>query len=97
MAELKKICKQPLVFEIVSFFHENPQALDTAHSIAAWLNHDREEIKKALELLGNQGILTTHQTGGTTAYAFTQEKEIVKKIDKFLKQKVLSRRKKEDV
>ena len=87
MADIKKVCKIPLHCEVIAFFHENQQTLDTPRGIAAWLDYDRQEIKQALDCLVKLNILTTHRTGATTAYAYTQDKQIVKQIEKFLENK----------
>ena len=84
MPNLKKICESTLNLKTISFFHENPAIIDTAANIAAWLNHDRKEIKQALDYLVSQNILISHRTGSTQAFAYTQDKRIVKMIDKFL-------------
>lgn len=86
-ADLKKICESSLNLKIISFFHENPSTLDTARSIAGWLNHNSQEVKLALDYLVNQNILTSHQTGSTIAYAYTQDKEVIDRLDKILKNK----------
>lgn len=85
MADLKKICEFSLNLKIINFFREHLSTIDTARGIAAWLNHDQEEIKKALDYLVSQNILISHRTGSTIAYAYTQDKKVVKKIEKFLK------------
>ncbi len=84
MADLKKICESSLNLKIISFFHENPSIVDTSGGIATWLNHDRKEIKKVLDYLAGQNILVSHHTGSTTAYAYTQDKEIIEQIEKIL-------------
>lgn len=87
MAGLKKICESSLNLKIISFFHENPSIVDTSGGIATWLNQDRKKIKKALDYLAGQNILVSHRSGSTTAYAYTQEKEIIEKIEKILQNK----------
>jgi DNA-binding GntR family transcriptional regulator len=84
MVNLKRICVSALNLKIISFFHENPSTVDTSRGIAAWLNHDRKEIKKALDFLASQGILTAHRTGSTVAYAYTQDKKTIEGVEKFL-------------
>ncbi len=87
MINLKKICEFPLNLKIISFFQENPQTLDTSRGLATWLNHERGEIKKALDFLVSQEILVAHRTRSTIAYAYTQNKEIINQIKKFLANK----------
>lgn len=87
MADLKKVCASSLNLKIISFFHENPATIDTPRGIAVWLNHDQKEIEMALDYLVSQNILVSHRTGSTIAYAYTQDKEAVEKIEKFLQHK----------
>jgi hypothetical protein len=84
MASIKKICESPLNLKIISFFRENPSAMDTSRGIAGWLNHPHEEVKKVLDYLVAQKILIVHRTGATTAYAYTQDKKIIEEIEKVL-------------
>ncbi|MFH1045982.1 MAG: hypothetical protein V1727_03360 [Candidatus Omnitrophota bacterium] len=84
MTGLKKVCEIPLNRKVISFFHENPSTVDTSRAIAAWLNCERKEVKKALDYLVTQGILLPHRIGASTAYAYTQDKKIIFKIEKIL-------------
>ena len=84
MANLEKICASQLNLRIISFFHEHPATVDTSRGIATWLNYDRKQIEQALDYLSSQNILISHRTGSTIAYAYTQDKKIVKKIKFFL-------------
>lgn len=90
MVDLEKICLCSLNLKIISFFHENPSTVDTAHSIAAWLNHDYTEIKTRLDYLVTQRILNSHRTGSTVAYCLTQDKKIINGIEKFLQKRYLT-------
>ncbi|MFH0790349.1 MAG: hypothetical protein V2A64_01820 [Candidatus Omnitrophota bacterium] len=85
IANLKKICACPLNLKILLFFQENPSTVDTANSLAAWINVSRDEIEKALEYLVAKGILIQHYIRGTKAYAYTQDKKSINQIEKFLK------------
>jgi len=82
--DLKKVCESALNLKIISFFHENPSSVDTSRGIAAWLNHDHRQIEEALDYLAGQKILIAHRSGSTTAYAYTQDKKTLKKIERFL-------------
>ncbi len=87
MVDLKEICESGLNLKIISFFHENPSTVDTSRGIAAWLNHDRKEIKRALDFLVSQNILSAHRTASTAAYAYTQDKKTIEWVGKFLQNK----------
>ncbi|MBN3038832.1 MAG: hypothetical protein JW869_05370 [Candidatus Omnitrophica bacterium] len=85
MAEIKKICASTLNRKIIRFFQENPSTVDTSRGIAAWLNFDRKEVKKALDSLVKEKILIPHRIGSSIAYAYTQDKKIIKKIEQSVK------------
>ena len=87
MGDLKKICGSSLNLKIISFFHQHPATVDTAVGYAAWLNQDRDKVAKALDFLANQKVLVVHRTRATLAYGFTQNKAMIKRIEKLLKDK----------
>ena len=87
MVKLKKILDSPLHTKILFFYQENPSTVDTSRAIADWLAYERKEVKKALDHLVAQKILVTHRIGSSIAYAYTQEKKIVREIEKALKNK----------
>lgn len=87
MDDIKKICESSINLKVISFFHENPSTVDTARDIAAWLNHNHEEIKKVLDYLVSQNILIAHRSASTIAYAYTQGKEIVNRVERILREK----------
>lgn len=85
IANFKKICTHPLNFKIISFFQENPSTVDTAHSLATWINVSQDGMEKALDYLVAKDILILHYLRGTKAYAYTQDKNSINQIEKFLK------------
>jgi len=82
---VKNLFKNEAVRKILLFFNENPNCIDTAKGISLWISWDINIIQKALNQLVEDGIITSHQTASTTAYAYTNNKEIVKKIEKHVK------------
>lgn len=84
MAKLKQICQSKLNLKILSFFHQHSGAIDTPRGLAAWLNHDCDEVKKALEELAEQGVLLAHKMRATAAYGLTQNKKTIKELEKIL-------------
>lgn len=82
--QLSKILQSPVRLKIVSFFHKHPSTVDTARGVATWVNHDLKGIEKALEKLASVNILIAHRTNYVTAYAYTQNKDIILKIGKLL-------------
>ena len=85
--QLTKICASPLNLKIIGFFHENPATVDTPRNIAAWLNHDHQQVQKALDFLAENNILAVHGSGSTLAYSYTQANEIINQVEQILKTK----------
>jgi len=59
--------------------------VDTARGIAAWLNYDEKQMQKALDCLVRQKILISHRMGSTAAYGYTQDKKVIEKLERALK------------
>jgi len=83
---LKKFFNSQLHKQIIVFFQENPNSIDTPRGIAAWVGCSRDEAKKALEELAEAGILNSISTSSTSGYSFTSDKDVVKRIEKLIKQ-----------
>lgn len=83
--DLSKILQSPIKYRIVSFFHRHPSTVDTARGIATWVNQDVKDVEKTLEKLVSLNILIAHRTNYATAYAYTQDRDIISKIEKLLK------------
>ena len=81
---INKLRKSPIKIKICSFFNQNPSAIDTAHNIALWINHDLKETECTLEKLVKDKILLPHRISSATAYAYTQDRDITIKIKKLL-------------
>lgn len=85
MKNIKTLFKNEAVRKILLFFNENPNCIDTDKGISLWIGCDINIIRKALNQLVKEDIITSHQTASTTAYAYTNNKEVVKKIEKYIK------------
>lgn len=85
MKNIKRLFKNDTLKKILLFFNENPNCIDTAKGISLWIGGDIAVIQKALDSLVKEGIITSHQTAYTSAYAYTNNKEIVKKIEKYIR------------
>ena len=83
-AKINKILSSAINKKIVGFFYEHPGAVDTPEAIALWLNQKEEKVKLALDLLAKHNILNLHKIGSTAAYAYTQDKQIIKQIEQAL-------------
>jgi len=84
---LNNIFKDRIKAHIVTFFHENPQSVDTPRGVATWINQPRNVVKRALEELAQEGILIPHRVSSTTGYAYTQNRKLILMVEKFLKTK----------
>jgi len=85
MKSIKSLFKNEATRKILLFFNENPNCIDTAKGISLWISGDVPAIQKALNRLIKEGIITSHSTASTAAYAYTNNKGIVKKIEKYVK------------
>lgn len=84
MKSIKRLLKNDTARKILFFFNENPNCIDTAKGISLWIGGDASDIQKALDQLVKAGVITNHQTASTTAYAYTNNKQLVKKIEKYI-------------
>lgn len=85
MKNLNSLFKNEVIKKILFFFNENPQCIDTAKGISVWINCDVDTVKKSLDKLVKSGILVNHKAGLTDAYAYTNQRTIVKKIERQIK------------
>ena len=85
MKNIKPLFKNEAVRKILLFFNENPNCIDTAKGISLWIGGDMNVIQKALNQLAKEGIIVSHRTASTTAYAYTNNRAIVKKIERYVK------------
>lgn len=85
MKKISRLFKNELTKNILLFFNENPNCIDTAKGISLWIGADAGAIEKALSHLVKEGILVSHTSVSTTAYAYTNNKHLVKKIEKYIK------------
>lgn len=88
MKSIKRLFKSEAAGKILLFFNENSNCIDTAKGISLWIGGDMNVIQKALNQLVKEGVITSHTTASTTAYAYTNNKEIVKKIERYIKNMV---------
>ncbi|MFH1847619.1 MAG: hypothetical protein ABH825_00170 [Candidatus Omnitrophota bacterium] len=89
--DLNKLIKDPIFFKIVKFFSENPASIDTPRGIATWIGEDKPVTKNMLDKLVDLKILTAHKVSSTTGYSYTDDRELIRKIDSTLKKMEKSR------
>jgi predicted transcriptional regulator len=82
---LKSLFRNETARKILFFFNENPNCIDTVKGISLWIGGDTAVMQRALNNLVKEGIIISHHTASTVAYAYTNNKEIVKKIEKYIK------------
>ena len=87
MKTIKHLFKNEVTKKIILFFNENPHSIDTAKGISVWIGCDLESVQKALGKLVKEGVLINHKTTTTNAYSYTNQKDIIKTIEKYIKTK----------
>ncbi len=87
MKTIKHLFKNEVTKKIMLFFNENPHSIDTAKGISVWIGCDLESVQKALGKLVKEGVLINHKTTTTNAYSYTNQKDIIRTIEKYIKTK----------
>lgn len=85
--DVSKILKSPINLKLVLFYHENPSIVDTAQSIAKWIEQDISKVEKVLEKLVKEKILIAHRSPHMVGYGYTQNGEVIRAIDGYLKKR----------
>jgi len=87
MKNIEHLFKNEVTKKILLFFDENPHSIDTAKGISVWIGCDLESVQKALGRLVKEGALINHKTATTNAYSYTNQKDMIKAIEKYIKTK----------
>ena len=82
--KIKKILKDKLNRDILTFFYQNQSSIDTVSGISVWVSGDREKVKGALERLAQLGILEEDSTSSTKGYSYTRNAKIMKIIQELM-------------
>jgi len=85
--DINKSLQSDINFKIVMFFHENQASIDTPRGVAAWIDEDRGDVKRALEDLTSLNILVAHRSTSTTGYSYTSDARLIRKISGLLKKR----------
>lgn len=93
MKNISQMLKNEVAQKIVLFFNENPHCIDTAKGISLWIGYDVGAVQKALDSLVKENILISYKTISMNAYAYTNNKNIIKNIEKYMEGKVSHGRK----
>ena len=87
MKNIKRLFKNEISKKILTFFNENPHSIDTAKGKSVWIGCDLESVQKSLNKLVKEGALINHKTTTTNAYSYTNQKDIIKAVEKYIKTK----------
>ncbi len=71
-------------WDLVRFFHENPNTADTADNIARYAGRDPAAIERELAQLADSGVLEGESVGELTVYSLATDDEMRALIDQFV-------------
>jgi hypothetical protein len=71
-------------WDLVRFFHENPNTADTAADIARYAGRAPEDIEKELAELVQAGVLNRELVGVITVYSLSTDPTMRDLIDQFV-------------
>ncbi len=73
VAFLKTTVNTFVKWDLVHFFHANPNTSDTAENTARYIGRDAGEVLAALQELAAAGLLTAHPYGPLAVYRLTSD------------------------
>ncbi|MFB0545814.1 MAG: hypothetical protein ACETWB_02795 [Anaerolineae bacterium] len=71
-------------WDLVRFFHENPNTADTAENIAKYAGRDVTAVKPELEELVKTGVMEVHLVAETSIYSLAKDEAMHRLIEKFI-------------
>ena len=71
-------------WDLVRFFHENPNTTDTAENVARYAGRDPTAIQVELTELAESGVLRREQVGELTVYSLATDQEMRELIEQFV-------------
>jgi predicted transcriptional regulator of viral defense system len=71
-------------WDLVRFFHENPNTADTAENVARYAGRDPAAIEQELAELAESGVLQREQIGEMTIYSLATGSEMRELIEQFV-------------
>ena len=81
---LKKQVNSFVKWDLVRFFHENPNTADTAENVARYAGRDPAAIELELAQLADSGVLRGELVGNLTVFSLATDQEMRELIDKFV-------------
>jgi hypothetical protein len=71
-------------WDLVRFFHENPNTADTADNVARYAGRDPAAIEQELAELAESGVLRCETLGDMTVYSLATDEEMRDLIEQFV-------------
>jgi hypothetical protein len=71
-------------WDIVRFFHENPNTADTVENIARYTGRNTAAVRPELEELVSSGVMQRRVANDTPIYSLTQDDDMRHLIDQFI-------------
>lgn len=71
-------------WDLIHFFHRNPQTIDTAENIARYIGRDRESIQAELSELAIQGILAENHLNNKSVYSLSRNSDVNDLLHRFV-------------
>jgi hypothetical protein len=71
-------------WDLVRFFHENPNTTDTAENIARYAGRDVATIEVEMDELVGTGVLSRQRIGDLTVYSLIEDPAMRSLVDQFI-------------
>ena len=71
-------------WDLVRFFHENPNTADTPENVARYAGRDPAIIEHKLAELAEAGVLNREMVGNMAVYSLATDQEMRELIDEFV-------------
>ncbi len=71
-------------WDLVRFFHENPNTTDTAENIARYAGRDVATIEVEMDELVSAGVLNCQHIGDLTVYSLIEDPAMRSLVDQFI-------------
>ena len=71
-------------WDLVRFFHENPNTTDTAENIASYAGRDVATIEVELDELVGAGVLNRQRIGDLVVYSLADDPTMRSLVDQFI-------------
>jgi hypothetical protein len=71
-------------WDLVRFFHENPNTTDTAENIARYAGRDVATIEVEMDELVGAGVLSRQRIGDLTVYSLIDDPTMRSLVDQFI-------------